>query len=216
VCSDEEGDDDPDDDNMGVRVKRGAAGILEITIGGFRLTALNSLRQKCLKLDAATHKFIEGYFPEAVLAFCKAKSNDRQTPSALSQQSTTPVFSFTTVETPPIRDKVVWLPQTHTWKLILKRAPPGTDSLRDETGKALNVNPHLQLAEYRAAKKEAYERAKQAWNKLDGSTRYRISGATRNQEEEEAAHSQQAQTTADAIPDGVGSMHSRWNEDNCM
>ena len=122
---------------------------------------------------------------------------------ALSQRPATAVFSFSAQDTPNIRDKVIWVPQTHTWKLLLTRAPKNTDPLCDDTGKALSVDGNLKSAPYKAAKQEAYERAKRAWNLLDGSKRHRIADAV-------------APTTADEIPSEVGGMLDRWHDDQLM
>ena len=80
--SDEDLDDDVDDEKFTLpcgsvslqQFTARAVATLEISIGDFRLTVLNSLRPKCLLVDAATHEFISEYFPEALAAVSATKT----------------------------------------------------------------------------------------------------------------------------------------------
>ena len=180
---------------------------------------LNSLRPKCLLVDTATHKFISEYFPEALAAVSATKTFGKITLAgrtlAPSQQSSANVFSFKDLDTPNIREKVIWVPQTHTWKLLLTKPPKNTDPLCDQKGRPLSVDPKLGAEEYKIAKKDMYERAKHSWNELDGSKRPRISIAV-PLPTPSMSGSQSGELADSETQSGFGGMSQRWDDDEFM
>ena len=113
VCK-EPDDSDDDEDARSKRLPARFQSTLEIVVAGFHLTVLNTKRPIALQVDAATHKFIEGYFPRAVAALSMNKTTTVAGEQDPSQQSTSPVFSMATLDTPNIREKVIWSPELHS------------------------------------------------------------------------------------------------------
>ena len=56
----------------------------------------------------------------------------------------------------------------------LKETGSKATETTDEEGKTLSIDPKLEPDQYNKAKKEAYTRAKHAWNKLEQSKRHKI------------------------------------------
>lgn len=150
---------------------------LVVDIGKYRLTMLNSLRPKCLLLDANTHEFITSYLPEALAEVTQkiAQGKDgAQVLSAPSQLPTQTTFSFQNQDTPNIRDKVTWSPREHTWRIHVRNEQAVADACHGQHRHSCSVDRRLPTAEYCNAKRTAYERAKHLWNQMDGTKRDRI------------------------------------------
>jgi hypothetical protein len=144
---------------------------LVVDIGEYRLTMLNSLRPKCLQIDANTQEFISSYFPKALAEVHFWQFRGLPAPKQLPTQTT---FSIQNQDTPDIRDKVTWMPLEHTWRIHVKNEKVVADACHGQRRHFCSVDQLLLDAEYYKAKRNAYERAKHLWNQMDGTKRDRI------------------------------------------
>ena len=158
---------DEDDDRPARFSAENVQSSIDITIGDFTVTCLNSKKRMALKLDEKTVNFITKF----VVPFMKgcgaksAKSGESAPPPRLADQSQG--YQLAASITPNLRDKVYWNPKAHEWKLTIKN-PKG------QTGEQFVVNAAQPPADYEKEKTVKYWRAVKAWNLLDGSKRHRI------------------------------------------
>ena len=141
--------------------------LVDIMIGGFTLTCINTKRRATLKLDAGTVKFISEWLVPLARQ-CPATTDNSSEPlpdGPVAGES--PGFQLSVSSTPNIRDKVTWNPTAHSWILFLKH-PKGQPS------DTFAVDHHLTSKEYAKRKDELYWRAVRVWNELDSSKRFRI------------------------------------------
>jgi hypothetical protein len=152
--------------------------VAQILIGKFKVLCLNNKRQVALKVDEATTAFIEGWMLPLIKSFVDNPDEvDTSHPETASDEPavTVPGFSFSSCFTPNLRDKVVWRPEQHAWKLYIKHDKTDKDK-RMTPGEIsdFTVNSEVPADTYEKEKIAAYWRAIAAWNKLDCSTRHRI------------------------------------------
>ena len=162
-------DDDSDGANYG-------SALVEIEVAQFRVTVVNHLRTLVFKHDVRTLTFITDWIAPLISSLAR-RQMDSKAPSQTASRAPSQLvlargigsagFSFDRPILPNIRDKVIWNPTTHKWAIALKK-PKGTPN------ELFDVSPLLRGAAYDAAKTAAYYSAIQAWNLLDGSTRFRI------------------------------------------
>ena len=141
--------------------------VIQVIIGGHTLTCVNHATRMMLKLDNATVQFITDWVVPLVtkLAFSKDPS-----PSTGPAVGTLANFHLTACATPNIKDKIQWNPTQHFWEVLVKKCKGEWPDRQD-----LLVDTKLDLALYEEEKIAAYGRAVHAWNRLDGSKRFRIS-----------------------------------------
>jgi len=156
--------------------------VVQIDIGAFKVLCLNNKRQVALSLDKSTKDFITGWILPLIKFLDQglqkrdelAKAHAVATPDELASAPgepivTVPGFVFSTCHTPAVRDKVVWMPQHHGWRIF-----PKNPSGEAQQEKFFAVNQNQAAKFYEEEKIIAYRRAITAWNQLDGSTRQRI------------------------------------------
>ena len=83
-------------------------------------------------------------------------------------------FSFGPEDMPNIPGKVVWVPCKRGWKVSVKKPRQDVDEYKDCQGQTLIIDSSLSPEEFEESKGEAYLRAIDTWNKIDGSTSARI------------------------------------------
>ena len=171
VSDDECDDDSPSDDCKGgqqrTRVST-APVVLQIQIGKFLVTTLNTKRVMVLQVDAATAAFVSGWLLPLIYQVSSGKAQIVLTPLVAPNGSQG--FTMMNCITPNIRDKVCWCPERHTWKVYIKHPDPKkppcpTPFSVDSTGDALV---------YAKEKVEQYWLAVKDWNDCDNSKRHRI------------------------------------------
>ena len=143
--------------------------VVEITLGDYTVTVLNSRRKMTLKIDETAVKFVTG-FVLPLIRMCatrKAPSQGISAPSAASSQDDLGLFRLPEDPTPNVRDKVVWSPMSHKWNVLLRKP---TDKLAEH----FSADSTQDAQTYEMQKVEAYWRAVEAWNRLDSSSRLRI------------------------------------------
>ena len=149
---------------------------LDITIQGHALSAANSLRPFMLKAESRTYEFLGGPFCAFVRrALLSAESKDDRLPADAA--SVTPAqegFSFGKALCPNVRDKVSWFPTDSVWKLQIRKPKAVLKKYEDEQGRSLRVSLGLCDIEYQQAQSDAYIRAVDTWNSVDGTKRDRI------------------------------------------
>ena len=162
----------------------GAALVLQITLGQFTLTTLNSKRRMALRVDAATVQFVSGWLLPLLRQIAEGTVlTPVMAPSQDSPDESTPVvapsqdspdeshdFHLTKCLTPNIRNKVCWCPAAETWKVYIEnptKVPCPTP---------FSVRPGMDMdgCAYRAEKVKQYWLAVEDWNKCDNSKRHRI------------------------------------------
>ena len=150
-----------------------AAVVLQIKIGQFPVTTLNSKRRMALRVDAATAEFVSGWFLPLLKQVASGKAHLASTPVVAPSQDSpedSQDFNMTKCVTPNIRDKVCWCPQRHTWKVYIKRP---TDQ-KKPCPTPFSVNPDGDALAYATEKEEQYWLAVADWNRCDNSNRHRI------------------------------------------
>jgi len=154
--------------------------VVQILIGEFNVLCLNNKRQVALKVDEATTAFIEGWMLPLIKSFVD-NPDEVDKPSEFTSHpetasgnlaGTVQGFSFSSCFTPNLRDKVVWCPEQHSWKVYVKHATPG--SFTPEEMRDFVVDSEQPAETYDKDKIAAYWRAITAWNRVDGSKRHRI------------------------------------------
>ena len=141
---------------------------LVINIGGHNVTCINHASRMVLKLDAATAQFISDW----VVPLVNKMALSQALPTSLSDAGacgTLANFQMIASPTPNIRDKVQWNPSRHIWEIVVKKSKGG-----EVDAGQFRVDTTLSPVLYEQEKKEAYRRAIDTWNQLDGSTRHRI------------------------------------------
>ena len=146
--------------------------LVTASVGSHNVVCLNHKGKLAIKLDTETVKFIAEWIVPLVEVV--AHSQMPEAPVSVQIESKPPgaacelaAFHFLADATPNIRDKVLWQPQTHSWKVALRQP------IRDLTD-AFFVDKQLGSCEYEQEKVAAYWRAVDAWNSCDGSKRNRI------------------------------------------
>ena len=141
---------------------------LLVNIGGFDMITVNDAKKIVMKIDVNLVKFIYAWVVPLVRDMArsqdKQESETMQSPEAPSNLAR---FHFEASSTPNIRDKVVWNPMDHKWKVLLKKPLHSPELLHCP-------DPDLDPQSYEFAKLTAYGEAILEWNRCDGSTRHRI------------------------------------------
>ena len=146
--------------------------ILEITIATFDISCLNTKRRTVLKLEPKTVKFIsEWMLPLIVKASTGNLAPSQATAPMVEGKPASEGFQIAQCPTPNVRDKVVWAPMEHSWKLCVKAPKEKVKALLQET---FEVDRKLDSTKYEEAKVRKYWRAIEVWNTVDGSNRHRI------------------------------------------
>ena len=141
--------------------------IIDITIGSFKVTCLNSMRRMALKLDDVTVSFISSFVVPFVKVCADSQELRQENVASASVEDQSQGYRQAASKTPNLRDKVVWNPTAHTWKLTI-RYPKGQPAEKNV------VNAAQSAADYEKEKTVKYWRAVKTWNLLDGSKRHRI------------------------------------------
>ena len=114
-------DSEPEDDAGPVRWSADhVAAVIEITMGGFKVTCLNSKRKMALKLDDVTVSFISSWVVPFVKVCAGCQELRQESLASASVEDQSQGYRQAASKTPNLRDKVVWNPTAHTWKLIFK------------------------------------------------------------------------------------------------
>ena len=150
--------------------------LFDVTLAEHPITMVNYGRQLIFRLDDNGMRFIN---TALVTLIKKLSSSAADVATADPVPSEKASFSFED-STPNVRDKVMWCTRFNGWKLLimpkngtLKKA---THTCEDDSGRSLKVDLSLAGADFEEAKQHAYQRAIAAWNVLDTSSRYRITG----------------------------------------
>ena len=146
--------------------ERGSA-VVEVTMGGFKVTCLNSNRKMALKLDEVTVRFISGWIVPLIKVCASRKAPSQDDLGSVPVTNESQDFHLNVCPTPNIRDKVWWNPTAHEWKVFLKRS-------KGKPSEDFAVDPDQSADTYEKQKIDAYWRAVETWNQLDSSTRLRI------------------------------------------
>ena len=162
VCDDLFGD-----SKVVAKKRKVEVGAMDVILGEYPLTIVNTSTKCLLKCDENTKKFVRMWLTPLVkvVALSQDSSNDSQDGSQDATVQLAP-FHMSVNATPNVREKVSWEPLNHMWKLILnmpKAAPP-----------KFHVDPRLDAAAYDQEKVKLYWQAIDTWNALDGSKRHRI------------------------------------------
>jgi hypothetical protein len=147
--------------------------ILEINLGGFMITSINTNRRYTLQLDEATINFIQGWVMPLVRKCAANKScaaNKASSEEQLESAPSTGPFQLPECMTPNIRGKVCWNPTANKWKVMIKYATDATGNPSAD----IAVPTDLDAVAFEQQKVAAYWRAVNSWNDLDDSTRHRI------------------------------------------
>lgn len=154
---------------VGNNAEEGSA-VVEVAMGDFILTCLNSNRRMALKLDEVTVRFISGWIVPLmkVCASSKAPSQDNLgSVPAVPVKDESQKFHLSVSPTPNIRDKVWWNPTAHAWEVFIKLS-------KGKPSENFAVDPAQSADTYEKQKIDAYRRAVEAWNWFDSSKRFRI------------------------------------------
>ena len=148
-----------------VKITLGKKPTADICIEGHTLTMLNLLRPLAIQLDDRATAFVHTAFAPS------AASIVRRVLKLPTPQEVPPApFHFTPDLLRTITGKISWLPQSHAWKLELKKPKKPVE----EGDVTYRVKLCEAPSEYMNAKTQAYLDAVAAWNELDGSSRNRI------------------------------------------
>ena len=164
------GDDSEDTPNKRLRRSRTVdKGIQQkeivVNIGGIDVKCLNDARRLIMKLDSATARCIAEWLVP-IIALLKKKDEEQHVESP-KDDKVPAGFQFVGDPTPNIRDKVWWIPASHSWHVSVKcSSGPEYRSFAVDSG--------LPSTEYDASKRNMYNAAIAEWNKLDKSSRHRI------------------------------------------
>ena len=152
--------------------------VITIKIGDHKLTVMNCLRPKVLKLDNDTATFIAEFVSKQLTNSC-----DQEAPSQPAMRVPKSDLHVDESLTPNKRNKVVWDSLIHSWTLHVAK-PTNNEHWgkhKDHNGMSLSISSidnEREPETYQKAKVQAYLRAIEAWNLLDGSKRHRIAMPT--------------------------------------
>ena len=174
-------DDDGDDSPLTERRHTGTGPrldvLIQIKLGTYTLTALNSRRRMALLVDACTVDFVTGWLLPLLKQIVEGTVAIVPTTEALAPSQDSPEdsqgFQLTACGTPNFRDKVCWCPAVHTWKVYIQK-PKAAPCKPPLCGTMFSVSPHLGPDAYDKEKIEKYWLAVQDWNRCDSSSRHRI------------------------------------------
>ena len=146
----------------------------DIKVHGHVLRAVNSLRPFLIKVEDSTCEFLQGPFA-AFVKLVLQETTEHVRPSADGKIiQAVSGFSFGDASCPNIRDKVVWCPGDCGWRITLRKPSKVLRAGTDLSGNSLRVDRHLPESKYIVAVADAYRRAIETWNEVDGSKRERI------------------------------------------
>ena len=91
--------------------------IIDITIGSFKVTCLNSMRRMALKLDDVTVSFISSFVVPLVKVCAASQDLGQENVASASVEDQSQGYSQAASKTPNLRDRVVWSPPAHTWRV---------------------------------------------------------------------------------------------------
>ena len=163
------------------RVRSGLTPCLQIDIGGFPVTCINTKKRVAVAVDTQ----VAGFISKWLMPLAEKSARDvyldhsanrttqiralRLDHSTSGTSDASSGFTFTPVTTPNIKDKVYWIPSKRSWKVkAQKRAKdrPFTDMFVVDDGVTGEA--------FRTMKAEKYLLAVTEWNLGDKSTRSRI------------------------------------------
>ena len=93
---------------------------------------------------------------------------------AVKIEETPAPFTFEQEAMPNIQGKVAWVPCKRGWKVGVKKPRRKISDYKDYNGQTLIIDTSLTPEEFEESKREAYFRAIDTWNKVDGTNRTRI------------------------------------------
>ena len=158
---------DDEDDEVPVKWRADKVpAVIDITMGGFTITCLNSKRKMALKINDKTVSFISSFVVHYV-KWCEGSNPKKEKVASASVEDQSQGYRQAASKTPNHRDRVVWRPTKHKWALLLK-------SQRGHLSEEFVVNDDQPADAYEKEKWEKYWLAVKAWNDLDGSKRERI------------------------------------------
>ena len=147
--------------------------ILEINLGDFNITTINTTRRYTLQLDDAAINFIQGWVMPLMRKCAANKScaaNKASSEEQLESAPSTAPFQLPECMTPNIRGKVCWIPTANKWQVMIKYAK----GAQGNPSADIAVPTDLDAVAFEQQKVAAYWRAVNCWNDLDISTRHRI------------------------------------------
>ena len=174
---DDKGDDSPltERRHTGTGPRRDV--VIQIKLGTYTLTALNSRRRMALLVDACTVDFVTGWLLPLLKQIVEGKVAIVPTTEAVAPSQDSPEdsqgFHLTACVTPNLRDKVCWCPAVHTWKVYIPK-PKAAPCKPPLCGTMFSVSPHHGPVAYDKEKIEKYWLAVKDWNRCDSSKRHRI------------------------------------------
>ena len=162
-CDDSPSDHVPSDD----KPCRTGAVVLQIQIGKFLVTTLNTKRVMVLQVCQDTAAFVSGWLLPLLFQVASGKAQIVLTPAVAPKESHG--FAMGNLNrTPNIRDKVCWCPERHTWKVYIKHPK------KTPCPTPFSVDPAMGALVYEKEKVEQYWLAVKDWNDCDNSKRHKI------------------------------------------
>ena len=152
------------------RVSLAASLVMKIVLFDRELTVLNTCRPMVIQVNQSFLSFVATDIPRFAAAF---KENNGVSEEPLPLPPPAP-FTLPPSPMPNIRGKVSWVPSSFAWRVEITKPRKVIPPYVDMDGRTLRVDRLLPRGEYESAKKDAYERAIETWNAVDGSTRHRI------------------------------------------
>ena len=146
----------------------GTSAALNIEIGGYTVKCINTKRQMLIVNDEASLQFIRHWLlPLAHKSIDSAIAKKLSLPEEKLPKEISGGFHFSANPMPNISNKVTWNPEQHAWRMKAKKP-------RMKMENFYVVDWNLPSAAYHKIKSQQYQKAVDAWNQCDGSTRHRI------------------------------------------
>ena len=131
------------------------------------ITMLNVPRPITLMVNESLVQFVQKVIAPNVSVLAPSQQ-------AVKIEATPAPYTFEKEDMPNIQGKVVWVPKMHGWKVGVRKPRLMISEYNDCTGQTLIIDTSLSPEEFEERKGEAYLRAIDTWNKVDGTNRARI------------------------------------------
>jgi hypothetical protein len=164
--SEHEGSDSDSDADMPAALLSSAA--LNVEIGGYFVKCINTKRQMLICNDEASVQFIRHWLlPLAHKSIDSTIAKKGPFPEVKLPKEISGGFHFSANPMPNISGKVTWNPEQHAWRMKAKKP-------RMKMENFYVVDWKLSSDAYHNVRSQQYQKAVDAWNKCDGTTRHRI------------------------------------------
>ena len=131
------------------------------------ITMVNVPRPIILLVNASLVQFLEKVLAPNVSVLAPSQQS-------VKIEATPAPYTFEKEDMPNIQGKVVWVPKMHGWKVSVRKPRLMISDYKDCKGQTLIIDTSLSPEEFEERKGEAYLRAIDTWNKVDGTNRARI------------------------------------------